>query len=165
VRDKPRFSRDAIQREVVGVVSDERTARGMFWTFCSWTCWASSTIRGCAARRSGFRGLAKLHHQCAWRAIRASTDDSGCVPGRFRRADRAPEVKGVRIQQELLTQSAQDAARLSDMRYRGGVASYLEVLTNDTNAFSAELALAQAKLNELLAIVQVYQALGGGWQQ
>jgi multidrug efflux system outer membrane protein len=51
------------------------------------------------------------------------------------------------------------------MRYRGGVASYLEVLTNDTNAFSAELALAQAKLNELLAIVQVYQALGGGWQQ
>jgi outer membrane protein, multidrug efflux system len=69
-----------------------------------------------------------------------------------------------RKQQELLTQSAQDAARLSDMRYRGGVASYLEVLTNDTNYFSAELNLAQAQLNELLALVELYRALGGGWQ-
>lgn len=75
------------------------------------------------------------------------------------------KTREFRIQQELLTQSAQDAVRLSDMRYRGGVASYLEVLTNDTNAFSAELALAQAKLNELLAMVQLYHSLGGGWQQ
>ena len=70
-----------------------------------------------------------------------------------------------RMQQELLTQSAQDAARLSDIRYRGGVSSYLEVLTNDTNYFSAELGLAQAQRNELLALVQLYRALGGGWQQ
>ncbi len=70
-----------------------------------------------------------------------------------------------RMQQELLTRSAQDAARLSDMRYRGGVTSYLEVLTNETNYFSAELSLTQAQLNELLALVQLYKALGGGWQQ
>ncbi len=70
-----------------------------------------------------------------------------------------------RIQQEYLTESAKDAARLSDMRYRGGVTSYLEVLTNDTNYFSAELGLAQARLNELLALVQLYRALGGGWEQ
>jgi multidrug efflux system outer membrane protein len=70
-----------------------------------------------------------------------------------------------RAQQELLTGSAQDAARLSDMRYRGGVTSYLEVLTNETNYFSAELSLTQAQLNELLALVQIYKALGGGWQQ
>jgi len=70
-----------------------------------------------------------------------------------------------RERQQLLTQSAQDAARLSDMRYRGGVASYLEVLTNETNYFTAELGLAQAQSNELLALVQLYQALGGGWQR
>ena len=70
-----------------------------------------------------------------------------------------------RSQEELLFQSAQDAARLSHMRYTGGVTGYLEVLTNETNAFSAELGLVQAQLNELLALVQVYQALGGGWQQ
>ena len=70
-----------------------------------------------------------------------------------------------RAQQELLFQSAQDAARLSHMRYTGGVTGYLEVLTNETNAFSAELGLVQAQLNEYLASVQLYQALGGGWQQ
>jgi multidrug efflux system outer membrane protein len=65
---------------------------------------------------------------------------------------------------ELVT-STQDAARLSDIRYRGGVASYLEVLTSQTNAFNAELALARGRLNELLALVQLYAALGGGWQR
>jgi multidrug efflux system outer membrane protein len=70
-----------------------------------------------------------------------------------------------RTQEEFLFQSAQDAARLSHMRYTGGVTGYLEVLTNETNAFSAELALVQARLNELLALVQLYEALGGGWQQ
>jgi len=67
-------------------------------------------------------------------------------------------------QQELF-ESAQDAARLSHMRYNGGVTGYLEVLTNETNSFSAELGLVQARLNELLALVQLYEALGGGWQQ
>jgi len=69
-----------------------------------------------------------------------------------------------RVQQELLTRSAQDAAHLSDIRYQGGAASYLEVLTNQTNYFSAELNLAQAQRNELLALVTLYKALGGGWQ-
>jgi multidrug efflux system outer membrane protein len=70
-----------------------------------------------------------------------------------------------RAQQELLTNSAQDAAHLSDVRYQGGATSYLEVLTNQTNYFSAELNLAQARLNELLALVGLYKALGGGWQE
>ena len=70
-----------------------------------------------------------------------------------------------RQQQQRLTDSAEDATRLSQMRYNGGAASYLEVLTNDTNYFSAELALVQAQLNELLALVQLYRDLGGGWEQ
>ena len=73
--------------------------------------------------------------------------------------------KEFREQQELLFASAQDAARLSHMRYNGGVTGYLEVLTNETNAFSAELELVQAQLNEYLASVQLYEALGGGWRQ
>jgi multidrug efflux system outer membrane protein len=75
------------------------------------------------------------------------------------------KTREFRAQEELLFQSAQDAARLSHMRYSGGVTGYLEVLTNETNAFSAELGLVQAQLNELLALVQLYEALGGGWQQ
>jgi outer membrane protein, multidrug efflux system len=70
-----------------------------------------------------------------------------------------------REQQEQLASSAEDAARLSETRYRGGAASYLEVLTNETNYFDAELGLAQAQLNELLGLVSIYRNLGGGWQE
>ncbi len=70
-----------------------------------------------------------------------------------------------RAQQQLLTDAAQDATRLANMRYQGGVTSYLEVLDSDTRYFDAQLGLAQAQLNERLALVQLYNALGGGWQQ
>ena len=70
-----------------------------------------------------------------------------------------------REQQRLLTESAQDATRLADVRYRGGVTSYLEVLDSDTRYFQAEITLAQAQLNERLALVQIFNVLGGGWQQ
>src|SRR6201993_4730657 len=70
-----------------------------------------------------------------------------------------------REQQELLTQAAQQTDQLSEVLYKNGGASYLQVLTSETNYFSAELNLVQAQLNERLALVQLYQALGGGWQQ
>jgi multidrug efflux system outer membrane protein len=69
-----------------------------------------------------------------------------------------------REQQQLLSRAATDARRLADIRYRGGATSYLEVLISDTQMFSAELGVTQAELNELLSLVQVYRALGGGWQ-
>jgi multidrug efflux system outer membrane protein len=69
-----------------------------------------------------------------------------------------------RIQQEHLVEAAQDAARLSEVRFKAGSTDYLEVLTNETNSFTAELTLAQAQGNELTALVQLYLALGGGWQ-
>jgi len=68
-----------------------------------------------------------------------------------------------RERQEQLLSSAQGAAQLSEERYRGGATGYLEVLTNETNAFDAELGLAQAQANELLSLVEIYRNLGGGW--
>jgi outer membrane protein, multidrug efflux system len=70
-----------------------------------------------------------------------------------------------RSQQELLAHAAEDAAQLSGKRYEAGTTNYLEVLTNETNYLTADIGLAQARLNELLALVQIYKALGGGWQQ
>jgi len=70
-----------------------------------------------------------------------------------------------RIQQELLARSAGEALRLTTVRYEGGASSYLEVLDADTRLFVAQLGLAQARLNELLALVQIYRSLGGGWEQ
>ena len=70
-----------------------------------------------------------------------------------------------RAQQVLLTTSAEAATTLSQSRYQGGVTSYLEVLDSDTRYLSAQLTLAQAELNERLALDQLFAALGGGWQQ
>jgi multidrug efflux system outer membrane protein len=70
-----------------------------------------------------------------------------------------------RVQQEHLTHSAEEATKLSNMRYKGGATSYLEVLDSETRYFSAQLSLAQSQLRELQSLVQIYRSLGGGWQQ
>jgi outer membrane protein, multidrug efflux system len=75
------------------------------------------------------------------------------------------KYRDFRGQQEMLTQASQRSDQLSMLLYQNGGSSYLQVLTNDTNYFSAELNLVQAQLNERLALVQLYLALGGGWQQ
>jgi len=69
-----------------------------------------------------------------------------------------------REEQEKLVAAAQDATRLARMRYQGGSTSYLEVLTTDSTLYSAQLNLVTAQQNEALALVQLYGALGGGWQ-
>lgn len=70
-----------------------------------------------------------------------------------------------RERQESLATAARGAAELSNIRYKGGASSYLEVLTSEAAQFAAEIDLAMANLNERLAVIQVYSALGGGWQQ
>jgi outer membrane protein, multidrug efflux system len=74
------------------------------------------------------------------------------------------KLREFRAQQALLLGAAQDARRLAGIRYEGGATSYLEVLDADTRLFDAELGLAQAQLSELSALVEIYRALGGGWQ-
>jgi multidrug efflux system outer membrane protein len=66
--------------------------------------------------------------------------------------------------QQRLVESAREARRLADLRYQGGATSYLEVLDSDTRLFTAELGLVQAELSELSAFVEIYRALGGGFQ-
>jgi multidrug efflux system outer membrane protein len=72
--------------------------------------------------------------------------------------------KEIRIQQELLVTTLQDRSRLAYLRYNGGVDSLLNALDADRDLFDAELGLARTRRNELLSLVQLYKALGGGWQ-
>lgn len=69
-----------------------------------------------------------------------------------------------RAQEELLVKALQDTQRLSDIRYRGGIDSYLQVLDAERNLFTGQLDLARLRRDELSAIVNLYRALGGGWQ-
>ena len=71
----------------------------------------------------------------------------------------------VRVRQEDTVRDLQESVRLSDMRYKGGTTTYLEVLDGQRSLFSAELTLAEARGTEYQSLVQLYRALGGGWQQ
>jgi multidrug efflux system outer membrane protein len=73
--------------------------------------------------------------------------------------------KEVTAQRQLLVTTLQDRSRLAYMRYTGGVSTLLDALDADRELFNAELSLAQARRDELLSVVQLYKALGGGWQQ
>jgi multidrug efflux system outer membrane protein len=70
----------------------------------------------------------------------------------------------VRIRQQESVADLQESVRLSTLRYQGGTTTYLEVLDGQRSLYAAELTLAQARGNEYQSLVQVYRALGGGWQ-
>ena len=69
-----------------------------------------------------------------------------------------------RVQQELLVEALADSAALANTRFLGGIDSYLQVLDAERQLFDAELELTRVRANELLNLVQLYKALGGGWQ-
>jgi multidrug efflux system outer membrane protein len=74
------------------------------------------------------------------------------------------KLKDVRAELEISVQSLGNAARLSRLRYDTGLANYLEILIADQQLFDQELLLARARGAQLTAVVQLYRALGGGWQ-
>lgn len=74
------------------------------------------------------------------------------------------KVREVRTQQELLVATLRGRSELAYLRYKGGVDTLLNALDSDRELFDAELNLTQTKRNELLSLVQLYKALGGGWQ-
>ena len=71
----------------------------------------------------------------------------------------------VRAEQEVTVEDLRDTVSTSLSRYRGGITTYLEVLDGQRSLFSAELTLAQARGSEYQSLVELYKALGGGWQQ
>ena len=73
-----------------------------------------------------------------------------------------------RIRQEIAenqvrVDASREYLRLTDLRYRGGVVSYLEVLDAQRQLFSAEIDLSESQLTQLLGVIDLYRALGGGW--
>ena len=74
------------------------------------------------------------------------------------------KAQEIRTQRGLLVDTLRDRSRLSYLRYTGGVATLLDALDADRELFEAERSLALARRDELLSVVQLYRALGGGWQ-
>jgi NodT family efflux transporter outer membrane factor (OMF) lipoprotein len=70
----------------------------------------------------------------------------------------------LRVQQEGLVESLRTAVELADLRYRGGVASYLEYLDSERQLLDAQVLLVQIRRQQLTNVVTLYKSLGGGWQ-
>jgi multidrug efflux system outer membrane protein len=75
------------------------------------------------------------------------------------------KIREIRTLRESLVTVLRDRKRLAYMRFRGGVDTMLNALNSDQDLFRAELSLAQVRRDELLSLVQLYKALGGGWQE
>ena len=90
------------------------------------------------------------------------------IAGAFRdTSDALIAVKKQRVareEQEKLVAAAEDATHLARIRYQGGATSYLEVLTTDSSLFTAQLNLVNSREGEAQSLVQLYEALGGGWE-
>ena len=71
----------------------------------------------------------------------------------------------VRTRQQDSVADLQETVRVSTLRYKGGTTTYLEVLDGQRSLYGAELTLAAARGDEYRSLVQLYKALGGGWQQ
>ncbi len=67
--------------------------------------------------------------------------------------------------QEAQVNALRSALHLADLRYKGGLANYLDVLIAQRNLFDAELSLTATRRLHLVSIVQLYKALGGGWDE
>ena len=108
----------------------------------------------------------------AYRQARASRDEAALAYQRnaltaFQEVSDAlltrEKLEAIRVQQERAVQASREAVRVSMERYEAGRAAYFEVLEAQQQLFPAEIALAETQRDQLLVIVQLYEALGGGW--
>jgi multidrug efflux system outer membrane protein len=73
------------------------------------------------------------------------------------------KYEGIRADQSKAVASYEEAVRISNMRYYDGFSSYYEVLQTQQRLYPAQLNLAETELQRRLVIIQLYKALGGGW--
>jgi multidrug efflux system outer membrane protein len=96
-----------------------------------------------------------IHYEKTIQTAFTETSDALIAHQRFRES---------RAKQEALEKALEDRLRLAYLRYRGGVDTQLNALDADRDLFQAQLDLSRLRLEEILSVVQLYKALGGGWQ-
>ena len=74
------------------------------------------------------------------------------------------KLKDMRVEEEAQVAALRNSSRISRLRYDAGYSNYLEILTADQQLFEAEIELARIRGQQLNVVVQLYRALGGGWQ-
>lgn len=155
----PRISLTGLLGSQSGELSNLFTGSTGVWQFvpqATQPIFTAGRIRSNAELATAQQRLALIHYE---RVIQTAFREVSDALVQYQK------VRDIRTKQELLVATLQDRSRLSYLRYRGGVDTLLNALDADRDLFDAELGLAQTKRNELLTLVQLYRALGGGWQQ
>jgi multidrug efflux system outer membrane protein len=114
----------------------------------------AGTLRGEYLQTKAAWELAKLQYEQAARS--AFADVANALVTRQKLGE-------IRAQQEREVSSYQEAVNVAFERYKAGQASYYELLQVQQQLYPAEAALAQTRRDELISIIQLYKALGGGW--
>ena len=138
-------------------LEDFRTGRNNIWSAAAsmtGPLYAGGSLRSQKRQAIDVWEQAKLQYEQV--ALGAFRDVSNALITR-------QQLEAIRTQQVQAVKSGREAVEISTQRYAAGKSSYYEVLTAQQELFPAENALAQTEFNRRLVIVQLYQALGGGW--
>lgn len=115
---------------------------------------SANRLRGQYEQAKAARAEAELHYRQT--ALTAFQEVADALSSRTK-------LEEVRVRQARAVSANEQAVKLSLDRYQAGKANYYEVLEAQQQLFPAENALAETQLNQMLAMVQLYKSLGGGW--
>jgi multidrug efflux system outer membrane protein len=135
-------------------ITDHRSALWAAGAQVSGPIFQGGTLRGAYLEARGEWEEAKVRYQQA--ALNAFADAASALTVRQRLAE-------VRAAQQTEVDAYKEAVGVAVDRYKAGQASYYELLQVQQQLYPAESALAQTRRDELISVVQLYQALGGGW--
>jgi multidrug efflux system outer membrane protein len=153
----PRIGLTAVAGRTSGELESALSGPG-FWTLAGSAVGPLFTFGrtwyGWRAAESGAEAAARDYEQSVLLALQ---DVSNALTAREKLAQ-------VRTEQERAVEALAESLHIARIRYVGGLATYLEVLDAQQQLFPAELDLARTRRDELLAVVALYRALGGGWR-
>ena len=153
----PKIGLSAILGGVSSQLDDVTSRRAALWSVgagATGPLFQGGSLHGQYDQAKAGWELAKLQYQQT--ALNAFGDVANALVARQRLGEE-------RVQQERAVSAYQDAVKLSTQRYTAGRAAYFEVIQAQLELFPAEVALAQTRRDQFTAVVQLYKALGGGW--
>jgi len=153
----PRIGLSAVAGGASGELQDVFEAKNRLWSLgaqITGPIFQPYTLRGEYLQSKANWELAKLQYEQT--ALSAFADVANALVTRQKLGE-------VRVQQEREVRAYQEAVQVAFKRYKAGEASYYELLQVQQELYPAEVALAQTQRDELISIVQLYKALGGGW--
>ncbi|MDQ2949663.1 MAG: efflux transporter outer membrane subunit [Acidobacteriota bacterium] len=153
----PKIGLTALLGQVSSPVADFTSGRANVWSFAGNA--AGPLYQGGALRAQKRQAIAawdQARLQYEQTALNAFQDVSNALISR-------DKYEAIRAEQDRAVRAYRDAVSVVLQRYDAGKSSYYEVLQEQQLLFPAENALAQTELNRRVVIVQLYRALGGGW--